>query len=235
MSNSPDLPAPGPIPPGSLPLGPIPLGPPVSGSDPVDSGPDPERHGMERADAARNRRLLLAAAKTLIDGHGAAAVTMDAVARQAGVGKGTVFRRFGSRTGLMLALLDHSESELQRAFLAGPDPLGPGAPPLDRLLAYGRARLKMTVDHLDVLLEAGAGSGEFMSHPVWRASAQHVQILLRQLGLKGPLDVLTTAIHVPLEANTVHHLTADSNLSLADITTQWEQMVRALVGDQIAR
>ena len=61
---------------------------------------------VERADAARNRRLLLAAAKNLIDNHGAAAVTMDAVAREAGVGKGTVFRRFGSRTGLMFALLD---------------------------------------------------------------------------------------------------------------------------------
>ena len=82
---------------------------------------------------------------------------MEAVAREAGVGKGTVFRRFGSRTGLMLALLDHSESEIQQAYLSGPEPLGPGAPPLDRLLAYGRARLKLTADHLDILLEAGAG------------------------------------------------------------------------------
>ncbi|MFZ2509593.1 MAG: helix-turn-helix domain-containing protein, partial [Gordonia sp. (in: high G+C Gram-positive bacteria)] len=123
--------------------------------------------GTERADAARNRQLLLTAAKSLIDQHGAAAVTMDAVARAAGVGKGTVFRRFGNRTGLMMALLDHSEHSLQYGFLGGPPPLGPGAPPLNRLIAYGRARLKMTVDHLDILLEAGADDTNRLSHPVW--------------------------------------------------------------------
>lgn len=183
----------------------------------------------ERADAARNRRLLLAAAKNLIDNHGASAVTMDAVAREAGVGKGTVFRRFGSRTGLMLALLDHSESEIQQAFLSGPEPLGPGAPPLDRLLAYGRARLKLTADHLDILLEAGAASDDFMSHPVWRASTQHVQLLLRQLGLGDQLDVVSVAVQAPLSASAVKHLLHDVGLDTDTITAQWQRMVVTLV------
>lgn len=183
----------------------------------------------ERADAARNRRLLLAAAKTLIDTHGAAAVTMDAVAAQAGVGKGTVFRRFGSRTGLMHALLDHSEGQLQQAYLSGPSPLGPGAAPLDRLLAYGRARLKMTADHLDILLEAGADNGEFMKHPVWRSSTQHVQILLRQLGFGGQIDTVAIAVQIPLGATAVAHLTDVVGLDLATIADQWEAMVRTLV------
>lgn len=185
--------------------------------------------GTERADAARNRRLLLAAAKNLIDHHGAAAVTMDAVAREAGVGKGTVFRRFGSRTGLMLALLDHSESEIQQAYLSGPEPLGPGAPPLDRLLAYGRARLKLTADHLDILLEAGAGAEDFMSHPVARTSTQHVQILLRQLGFDGALDFLALTVQAPLSASSVRYLLVDVGLDLETITHQWQDMVTALV------
>uniref|UniRef100_UPI003D90A0C1 TetR/AcrR family transcriptional regulator n=1 Tax=Gordonia sp. B7-2 TaxID=3420932 RepID=UPI003D90A0C1 len=183
----------------------------------------------ERADAARNRRLLLAAAKNLIDNHGAAAVTMDAVAREAGVGKGTVFRRFGSRTGLMLALLDHSESEIQQAFLSGPEPLGPGAPPLERLLAYGRARLKMTAYHLDILLEAGAASDDFMSHPVWRASTQHVQILLRQLGFTDQVDVLSVAVQAPLAASAVKHLMHDLGIDVNTIAAQWQRMVVTLV------
>ncbi|MDL9935648.1 helix-turn-helix domain-containing protein [Gordonia sp. ABSL1-1] len=184
----------------------------------------------ERADAARNRRLLLAAAKNLIDNHGAAAVTMDAVAREAGVGKGTVFRRFGSRTGLMYALLDHSESEMQQAYLSGPAPLGPGAPAFERLLAYGRARLKMTAAHLDILLEAGGGGDDFMSHPVGRASSLHVQILLRELGFGPHLQVATIAVQTPLlSASAVKHLIDVEGLDIATIIEQWETMVTALV------
>ncbi|MBD0859754.1 TetR/AcrR family transcriptional regulator [Gordonia sp. zg691] len=185
--------------------------------------------GTERADAARNRRLLLAAAKNLIDHHGAAAVTMEAVAREAGVGKGTVFRRFGSRTGLMLALLDHSEAEMQQAYLSGPEPLGPGAPPLDRLLAYGRARLKLTCDHLDILLEAGAAAEDFMTHPVARTSTQHVQILLRQLGFGDELDFVSLAVQAPMSATSVRYLMVDVGLDLETVTAQWQQMVTALV------
>ncbi|NDK88071.1 TetR/AcrR family transcriptional regulator [Gordonia desulfuricans] len=182
----------------------------------------------ERADAARNRRLLLAAAKQLIDTHGAAAVTMDAVAAAAGVGKGTVFRRFGSRSGLMHALLDHSESELQQAFLSGPEPLGPGAPPLERLVAYGRERLKLTADHLDILLEAGADSGEFMTHPVWRASTVHVQILLRQMGFADQIEAAAIAVQAPIGASAVSHLVNVVGLDIAVIGDQWERMVRTL-------
>ncbi|MFT4124923.1 MAG: helix-turn-helix domain-containing protein [Gordonia sp. (in: high G+C Gram-positive bacteria)] len=183
----------------------------------------------ERADAARNRRLLLAAAKDLVSHHGAAAVTMDAVATAAGVGKGTVFRRFGSRTGLMHALLDHSESELQQAYLSGPAPLGPDAPPLDRLLAYGRARLRLTVDHLDILIEAGSDAGAFLEHPVWQASTLHVQILLQQLGFAERADVIAIAIQVPLGASTTKYLTEVRGLDLEAVAAQWEQLVRTLV------
>ncbi|MFW0792596.1 TetR/AcrR family transcriptional regulator [Gordonia sp. CPCC 205515] len=183
----------------------------------------------ERADAARNRQLLLAAAKNLIDNHGAAAVTMDAVAREAGVGKGTVFRRFGSRTGLMLALLDHSESEIQQAYLSGPEPLGPGAPPLDRLIAYGRARLKMTVDHLDILLQAGGPHGDTLAHPAYAAANQHVAILLRQLGFGDRVDVVAVAIQAPLNAPAVKHLLDIVGLDIDTITADWERLVRDLV------
>ena len=81
----------------------------------------------ERSDAARNREALLAAAALLVEDHGVDAVTMDSVAAAAGVGKGTVFRRFDSREGLMAALLNRSETEWQGLVISGPPPLGPGA------------------------------------------------------------------------------------------------------------
>ena len=199
----------------------VPIGLPVIGGPALS---------QERADAARNRRLLLAAAQSLIDDHGAAAVTMDAVAKTAGVGKGTVFRRFGNRTGLMRALLDHSESDLQQAFLSGPEPLGPGGPPLDRLIAYGRARLKMTVDHLDILLEATAADPDRLTHPVWTMSTQHVKFLLREIGFEGGLDVAAHALQAPLDdAITVRHLLEVAGMTREEIADDWERMVRAMV------
>src|SRR6187399_2107924 len=94
---------------------------------------------QERGDAARNRTLLLEAARRLITERGADTVTTDDIAVAAGVGKGTLFRRFGSRAGLMIVLLDEDEKVQQQAFLFGPPPLGPGAPPLERLIAYGHS------------------------------------------------------------------------------------------------
>ncbi|MFF4275261.1 TetR family transcriptional regulator [Streptomyces sp. NPDC001536] len=58
---------------------------------------------------------------------------MEAVAKEAGVGKGTFFCRFGDRAGLMLVLVDEAEAEFQEAHTSGPPPLGPGAPAVDRL------------------------------------------------------------------------------------------------------
>lgn len=190
--------------------------------------PKPGGSECERADAARNRRLLLDAAAALIERHGAAGVTMDALAREAGVGKGTVFRRFGNRTGVMRALLDHSESELQEGFLAGPPPLGPGAPPLDRLLAYGRARLQMNADHRELLIEADGHDPDRFTHPVWMASTAHVSMLLRQLGFVDPV-LPAMAIQAPFDAAAITHLTDNVGFDLLTIADRWEQMVRALV------
>jgi len=53
----------------------------------------------ERADAARNRRHLLATARQMLAGQGPDTLTMDALAERAGLGKGTVFRRFGTAPG----------------------------------------------------------------------------------------------------------------------------------------
>ena len=113
----------------------------MTASPPLRELPVTDQAPQERGDAARNRTLLLDAARRLIAERGADAVTTDDIAAAAGVGKGTLFRRFGSRAGLMIVLLDEDEKAEQQAMMFGPPPLGPGAPPLDRLLAYGRDRL----------------------------------------------------------------------------------------------
>src|SRR5262252_8401679 len=105
----------------------------------------------ERADAARNRAAVLQAAAGLFAEHDVAGVSMDQVAAAAGVGKGTVFRRFGDKAGLAAALLDARERELQGAILRGPPPLGPGADPADRLAAFADAYLDYLLGHLELV------------------------------------------------------------------------------------
>ncbi|HEX9622917.1 MAG TPA: helix-turn-helix domain-containing protein, partial [Streptosporangiaceae bacterium] len=104
----------------------------------------------ERADAARNRQLLLATAHEIVAEQGADKLTMDGLAARAGLGKGTVFRRFGTRAGIFQALLDDDERHFQEQVLSGSPPLGPGAPPLDRLIAYGRARINFLIGHCQI-------------------------------------------------------------------------------------
>ena len=91
----------------------------------------------ERADAARNRAKIFAAASELFRGKGVGAVSMDEIAAAAGVGKGTLFRRFGDKRGLVIALLDERERDLQGRILGGDPPLGPGSEPVERLVALG--------------------------------------------------------------------------------------------------
>src|ERR1700733_4438054 len=135
----------------------------------------------ERGDAARNRVLLLDAARRLIADRGTDAVTMDDVAAAAGVGKGPLFRRFGSRAGLMIVLLDEDEKVEQQAFMFGPPPLGPGAPPLDRLLASGRDRFRFVWEHRALLSDAGRDPQTRFNAPAM-LHRTHVKMLLETAG-----------------------------------------------------
>src|SRR4051794_12313304 len=151
----------------------------------------------ERRDAARNREALLVAAEALIDHCGIDGVTMDAVAARAGVGKGTVFRRFGSREGLMAALLDFSETEWQAAVISGPPPLGPGAPAMERLLAFGRSRLEHILRLADLIRAAGwSGPRSFAAYSF---VAMHARHLMSELRVSGDIILLATALLAPLE------------------------------------
>ncbi|MER5781759.1 helix-turn-helix domain-containing protein [Streptomyces mobaraensis] len=90
----------------------------------------------ERADAARNRRAILNAAERLLTQFPPHRVSVERIAAEAGVGKGTVFHRFGSRAGLMRDLMLERALALREAVTDGPPPLGPGAPARERLFAF---------------------------------------------------------------------------------------------------
>jgi AcrR family transcriptional regulator len=139
---------------------------------------------QERGDAARNRGLLSDAARRLIAERGADAVITDPIAAAAGVGKGTLFRRFSSRAGLMIVLLDEDEHANRQAVLFGPAPLGPCAPPLEQLLAYGRARLRFVHTH-QALLSDVARDPQSRYNPSPALHRRHVHVLLEAAGTTG--------------------------------------------------
>src|SRR5262245_1002038 len=107
----------------------------------------------ERADAARNRRAILAATEELLAAHRPQDISIEQVAAAAGVGKGTVFHRFGNRTGLMTALMIERAQALTEAVTSGPPPLGPGAPDRDRLLAFLDAVIEVVGRNKSLLAE----------------------------------------------------------------------------------
>ncbi|MFD8479989.1 TetR/AcrR family transcriptional regulator [Kitasatospora sp. NPDC059673] len=164
---------------------------------------------VERADAARNREALLCTARAMIAELGAEKVTMDGLAERAGLGKGTVFRRFGTRAGIFRALLDAEEQCFQNEVLSGAPPLGPGADPIDRLIAYGRERTRFLLARHDIARAAIERKGTVPAGgPVF--TQPHIRMLLGQasLGLSD-LDTLAFQLTSALEGPPLLFLAMD--------------------------
>jgi len=196
--------------------------------DPVSWGTVP----AERADAARNRRHLLATARAMLAEQGADQLTMDGLAERAGLGKGTVFRRFGTRAGIFRALLDDAERDFQEQVISGPPPLGPGAPPLDRLVAYGRARIEFLIGHREIARAALDGRETVPAGSQTPMSRAHIRALLGEMRLGAPdLDVLATQLTGALDAPLLLYLSAATLAQAAPQVARrlgqgWEDLAR---------
>jgi AcrR family transcriptional regulator len=152
---------------------------------------EPRSH--ERRDAAANRIRILEAARRLLADGGLDALTMNAVASAAGVGKGTVFRRFGDRAGLAAALVDGEMRDFQNRFLHGPPPLGPGAPAPERLEAFVVGLVHHYAENLPVALLAARELDQYRSL-VMNALLFHARTLVRQIDPQLDDDVVATMI-----------------------------------------
>ncbi|MGW0815886.1 TetR/AcrR family transcriptional regulator [Streptomyces viridiviolaceus] len=195
------------------------------------------RPRAERADAARNREQLLATARAMVAEMGVEKVTMDGLAERAGLGKGTVYRRFGTRAGIFHALLDEDEHAFQDQVMSGPPPLGPGADPLDRLIAYGRARTAYLADHLPLVR---ASLDRNQPAPAGGASTLtrlHIRMLL---GLARPgvadLDSLALQLTAALEGPVMLFLSTPQPASPPDpraadrLGDSWQALVERVCG-----
>ena len=194
------------------------------------------RPPAERADAARNRRHLLATAREILAEQGSGQLTMDGLAERAGLGKGTVFRRFGTRAGIFQALLDDEERDFQQAVLSGPPPLGPGATPLDRLIAYGRARTGFLISHRGIARAALDGRERVPAGRQSPMSREHIRFLLAGMRVAAvDLDVLAIQLTAALDGPPLLFLSSDLlDEDAADVTARlgrgWEDLARRITG-----
>jgi len=169
----------------------------------------------ERADAARNRRAILLATEELLTRLPPEQISMEQVAATAGVGKGTVFHRFGNRAGLMRALMQERAMVLQQAVVDGPPPLGPGAPPRERLLAFidgvievvsRNKGLLAALDHADAVVQARIpGEDPPPLHALWH---RHIADLLHDARPDLDADVTAHLLLASLHSDPIQRLLA---------------------------
>lgn len=184
--------------------------------------------GRERADAVRNRELILTAAARLYAEHGPDQVSMDAIADAAGVGKGTLYRRFADKAALAAALLDARESVLEAGILSGPPPLGPGAAPAERLSAFVDAYLSYVLQHVElVALSQTASPGARLrtgAHHFWR---RHCAYLLQEAGAPDP-DVRADSLLAALSAEMVRYWIQDTGRPPRQLSATLQRLARSL-------
>lgn len=192
-------------------------------------GPGEPAAESERRDAARNRALLLRAARELVEEAGADGLTMASLAARAGVGKGTVFRRFGSRGGLMLALLSDAEAGFQGRFMFGPPPLGPGAPPLARLIAFGAERINWVLEYGELARAADASAHNRFDVPAAVLWHRHLEMLLREAGVTADPWLMAGALSVTLEPERILHSVRVHGVSPERLAESWRELVTRVV------
>ncbi|KAA1426092.1 helix-turn-helix transcriptional regulator [Nocardioides antri] len=183
---------------------------------------------MQRADAARNTEQLLAAAARLFAERDPAEVTMEEIAQAAGVGKATLYRRFPDRASIAAALLGEHETELQEAMLRGEPPLGPGAPPGERLAAFYGAMVELLERHGRLVLGTEVGHERFSvgAYGFWRA---HVLALLREADCRDP-QAMVDLLLAPVAPEVYLYQRRRLRVASARIRTNLEELARRMLG-----
>ncbi|MGW5941565.1 TetR/AcrR family transcriptional regulator [Streptomyces celluloflavus] len=180
-----------------------------------------------RKDAARNREAVLAAADALFARRESPAdITMADVASAAGVGKGTLFRAFGDRAGLLRALYEARLEPVRQAVEAGPAPLGPTTPPRDRVPALLDAVLCFKLDNRRLALaleESGSGSPYQAEHyERWHGLLQAV---LEQIPGLTDSDFTAHALLAATRADLVEHLAGEERIPREQMRAQFANFV----------
>lgn len=184
----------------------------------------------ERADARRNRLLVLDAARRLFEDRGVEDVTMEDVALAAGVGKGTVYRRFHDRYGLACAVEEHQHAALLRSLQDGTGTFAPDVPAADRAVRLALAVLALQVQHLDagLALESGRPGGRSRT-PVYAQYLRYLESCLEHEGSPSSITYLAVVLLELSNPVLVARLLREQRWPQATLTRCTEEQARALL------
>lgn len=195
----------------------------------------PER--KPRKDAVRNRAAVLAAADTLFARcANPEDVTMADIATAAGVGKGTLFRAFGDRTGLIRTLYAARLEPIENAVESGPPPLGPATPPLQRVPALLDTILRFKLDnrHLALALEETESGSPYQADHYDR-SHRLLQGMLAQIPGFTDADFTAHALLAAVRADLIERLAGHEGLSRDTMRTQLANFTARVLGSHQPR
>jgi len=165
--------------------------------------------GEERSDAVESRCKILAAARELFEERGVDAVSMHEVGRAAGVGQGTLYRRFGHKGALCSALLGEEILVFHEEALARLEE-GPGLEGLGWFLGRLADFNEQNAPLLGAIRDAAGGERrvEMYRNPFYAWLRATVKALLdraaeegeipRSIDLEYLADVLLAALNIDL-------------------------------------
>ncbi|MFJ1531116.1 TetR/AcrR family transcriptional regulator [Streptomyces mirabilis] len=163
----------------------------------------------ERADALRNREAVLAAADALFAASSSPhSVSMDDIAAAAGVGKGTLFRRFGDRAGLIGAVIASRLDPVREAQDAA------GSSPRQRVLDLLDASLRFKIENRNLMTaaeDAGFSSPYQAEHYGWWHEV--LRAALEQVPGVHNADFTAHALLAAIRADLVAHLIDDQKMT----------------------
>ena len=167
-----------------------------------------------RADALKNRALILNTANKLFMERNVHDVTMSDIAEAAAIGKGTLYRHFDDKAQLCHALLDEEQRSLQDRSL---EYFRTQGNPVDNL-GWFLVEVAMFVDHNSHLLCVTSDHILTLQHPAhwwWR---QTIRGLLGQINPSGDLEYLTDLFYVMLDVNTIYFQRKNQGYPIERIT-----------------
>jgi AcrR family transcriptional regulator len=157
-------------------------------------------------------------------------VSTDAIASAAGVGKGTLFRAFGSRDGILDALWERNLTALRAQVEAGEAAFDPEAPARDQIIAFLDALLAFKLRNWHLIRARETNSAGIRRsanyrwmHGVLRAQIEQVTPAIENAGYVA--HVLLGAIYIDL----IEELLAGGQ-SAEDISSAQAALVTSVLG-----
>jgi AcrR family transcriptional regulator len=180
-----------------------------------------------RADAVRNRRILMDTANRLFQEEGVETITMSTIAKEAGVGKGTLYRHFPDKATLCHALLDEDMREFQTETLLH---LRTTPNPIHALKWFLQATVEYVDGHSELLYEASLQSGmNSLTHPAHLWLWQTIYGLLLRLELRGDVSYIADTLYLMLDVNTIRFQRRRQNYSTERIVAGLHMLLDTLV------